>query len=136
MPQVAVEVRRARAAALREAAARRKRAWLAGKVGTVSEVLVERPGDRGHDGQFAEVRVIGSLAPVLPVRAEVVEAPSFSSSECESPVSGGKNGPSTSSGRTEGGGTSERVDPAPTVGSILPVRITSAHDTYLEGIPA
>jgi len=57
MPQVAIEARRDRAAALREVAAARKAAWLRGKVGTATRVLVERPGDRGHDEQFAEVRL-------------------------------------------------------------------------------
>lgn len=55
MPQVAATVRKARAAALRGAGARRRAAWLAGLVGTVQEVLVERPGDRGHAPGFAEV---------------------------------------------------------------------------------
>ncbi|HEU0043544.1 MiaB/RimO family radical SAM methylthiotransferase [Sphingomonas sp.] len=57
MPQVALEVRRARAARLREAAAERKARWLGSLVGTVQDVLVEKPGDRGHSPQFAEVRV-------------------------------------------------------------------------------
>ncbi len=59
MPQVPVAVRKARAAALRAAGARRKAAWLAGLIGTTQEVLVERPGDRGHAGNFAEVRFEG-----------------------------------------------------------------------------
>ena len=68
MPQVPVALRKARAAALREAGARRKAAWLAGLVGTVQDVLVERPGDRGHAGNFAEVRfdssAVGSIVSV------------------------------------------------------------------------
>lgn len=60
MPQVPVAVRKTRAAALRAAAARRKTVWLAGLVGTMQEVLVERPGDRGHAGNFAEVRFGGA----------------------------------------------------------------------------
>ncbi|WP_375391491.1 MiaB/RimO family radical SAM methylthiotransferase [uncultured Sphingomonas sp.] len=57
MPQVAPEVRRARAARLREVAATRKAAWLRTLVGSVQDVLVERPGDRGHAPGFAEVRL-------------------------------------------------------------------------------
>jgi len=56
MPQVALEVRRERAARLREAAAARKRAWLRDLIGTTQAVLVERPGDHGHAPNFAEVR--------------------------------------------------------------------------------
>ncbi len=94
MPQVPVAVRKARAAALRAAATRRKAAWLASLVGTTQDVLVERPGDCGHAGNFAEVRW-----PPYPVRAELVEAlPSTSDRALE----GGS--PSTSSGRTEVGG--------------------------------
>uniref|UniRef100_UPI0035CBF6BB tRNA (N(6)-L-threonylcarbamoyladenosine(37)-C(2))- methylthiotransferase MtaB n=1 Tax=uncultured Sphingomonas sp. TaxID=158754 RepID=UPI0035CBF6BB len=55
MPAVPVPVRKARAALLRDAGARRKAAWLRGLVGTTQDVLVERPGDRGHVGNFAEV---------------------------------------------------------------------------------
>ena len=60
MPQVAPAVRRERAARLRDAAAARKAAWLAGLVGSVQAVLVERPGDRGHAPGFAEVRLPGA----------------------------------------------------------------------------
>ncbi|MDB5694729.1 MAG: 2-methylthioadenine synthase [Sphingomonas bacterium] len=56
MPQVALEVRRERAARLRAAAADRKARWLRTLIGTVQDVLVEKPGDRGHAGNFAEVR--------------------------------------------------------------------------------
>lgn len=85
MPQVGAEVARARAARLREAAAARKRAWLTASVGTTQSVLVEGRGDRGHAGDFAEVRL------------------------------------STSSLRP---------------GALIAVRITAAHDTYLEGTAA
>lgn len=67
MPQVAPEVRRTRAARLREAAAARKSAWLARQIGTIQPVLVEKPGDRGHTPGFAEVRLapapIGLIVP-------------------------------------------------------------------------
>ncbi len=63
MPQVDPVVRRERAAHLRLAAATRKAAWLAAQIGTVQDVLVERPGDRGHAGHFAEVRLPSPLEP-------------------------------------------------------------------------
>jgi threonylcarbamoyladenosine tRNA methylthiotransferase MtaB len=68
MPQVPVPIAKARAAELRAAAAARKAAWLHSLVGTTQDVLVERPGDRGHAGNFVEVRVpptqVGSIARV------------------------------------------------------------------------
>jgi threonylcarbamoyladenosine tRNA methylthiotransferase MtaB len=68
MPQVALEVRRERAAHLREAAATRKRAWLRDLIGTTQDLLVERPGDHGHAPNFAEVRLpaatVGDIARV------------------------------------------------------------------------
>ena len=57
MQQVAPEVRRERAARLRDAAAMRKAGWSRTLVGTVQDVLVEKPGDRGHAGNFAEARL-------------------------------------------------------------------------------
>ncbi|WP_404333307.1 tRNA (N(6)-L-threonylcarbamoyladenosine(37)-C(2))-methylthiotransferase MtaB [Sphingomonas sp. MMS12-HWE2-04] len=59
MPQVAPAIVKARAAALRQAAARRRATWLQSLVGSRQQVLVERPGDRGHAGNFAET----ALAP-------------------------------------------------------------------------
>jgi threonylcarbamoyladenosine tRNA methylthiotransferase MtaB len=56
MPQVAPDLRKRRAAALRDAGAARRAAWLNGLVGSEQQVLVERPGDRGHAPSFAEVR--------------------------------------------------------------------------------
>jgi threonylcarbamoyladenosine tRNA methylthiotransferase MtaB len=69
MPQVAPAEVKARAARLRERAGERRAAWLHGLVGSVHQVLVERPGDRGHAGNFAEVRLsepmeIGSIVQV------------------------------------------------------------------------
>lgn len=66
MPQVDPEIRKARAALLREAGARRRSDWLATMIGTTQNILVERPGDRGHAPNFAEVRytlptTIGSI---------------------------------------------------------------------------
>ncbi len=57
MPQVAPEIVKARAARLREAAATRRSRWLQSLIGSAQQVLVERPGDRGHAGNFAEVRM-------------------------------------------------------------------------------
>ena len=74
MPQVPVALRKARAAALRTAAAERRAAWLAGLVGTTQDVLVERPGDRGHAPGFAEVRFdpapVGSVQRMCIVRSD------------------------------------------------------------------
>ena len=57
MPQVAPPEVKARAATLRARAAEHRAAWLASLVGTEQDVLIERPGDRGHAGNFAEVRL-------------------------------------------------------------------------------
>jgi threonylcarbamoyladenosine tRNA methylthiotransferase MtaB len=57
MPQVEPEMRRERAARLRARAVARKAKWLEGLIGSVQEVLVERPGDRGHTPSFADVRL-------------------------------------------------------------------------------
>ena len=63
MPQVAPEVARARAARLRDAAAARRRDWLTGLVGSHQQVLVERSGDRGRAGNFADVRLDARATP-------------------------------------------------------------------------
>ncbi|MEP9357286.1 tRNA (N(6)-L-threonylcarbamoyladenosine(37)-C(2))-methylthiotransferase MtaB [Sphingomonas sp. KR3-1] len=60
MPQVEPGIVRARAARLRAAAERRRTAWLQSLVGSTQQVLVERPGERGHAGNFAEVRLAPS----------------------------------------------------------------------------
>ena len=72
MPQPAI---RARAKALREASARRRAAWLAGLVGSVQQVLVERADGRGHAGNYAEARVECDAVPgsVMPMRVRAVE---------------------------------------------------------------
>lgn len=57
MPQVPPSVAKVRAHALRDAAARRHRDWLAEQVGSVTDILVERPGTRGHSPGFADVRL-------------------------------------------------------------------------------
>ena len=74
MPQVASEVRRERAARLRAAAEARKGAWLASLVGTTQDVLVEKPGDRGHAPGFAEVRLAASHPVGAVVSARVTAA--------------------------------------------------------------
>lgn len=63
MPQVDPAVARTRAARLREASDARRAAWLAGMVGSVQQVLVERNG-RGHGVNFANFRA-PELAPGL-----------------------------------------------------------------------
>lgn len=57
MPQVAPATIRDRAARLRAAAAEQRANWLETLVGSRQQVLVERPGDRGHAENFAEVRL-------------------------------------------------------------------------------
>jgi len=57
MPQVEPGQVKARAARLRAEAARVRDNWLQSLVGSTQQVLVERPGDRGHAGNFAEVRL-------------------------------------------------------------------------------
>ncbi|WP_267395994.1 MULTISPECIES: tRNA (N(6)-L-threonylcarbamoyladenosine(37)-C(2))-methylthiotransferase MtaB [unclassified Sphingomonas] len=57
MPQVDPVIARDRAERLRTAAARHKAAWLRTLVGTDQSVLVERPGARGHAGNFADVHL-------------------------------------------------------------------------------
>ena len=58
MPQVEREVIKARAARLREAAARRRARWLESMVGSVQPILVEGDGV-GHTDNFAPVSVEG-----------------------------------------------------------------------------
>ena len=59
MPQLARELVKARAARLREAAARRRSAWLDGLVGTSQPVLIENNA-KGHTDGFAPVVIAGS----------------------------------------------------------------------------
>jgi threonylcarbamoyladenosine tRNA methylthiotransferase MtaB len=59
MPQVPVPLRKARAARLRQAAARRLDAYLHGQVGRTLDVLVERDDGLGHSAAFAPVKVAG-----------------------------------------------------------------------------
>jgi threonylcarbamoyladenosine tRNA methylthiotransferase MtaB len=68
MPQVEPEVIKARAARLRDTAEAIRADWLQSLVGSTQHILVERPGDRGHAGNFAEVRFaarqVGAIAQV------------------------------------------------------------------------
>jgi threonylcarbamoyladenosine tRNA methylthiotransferase MtaB len=69
MPQVPARTVKSRAARLRAAAALRRAAWLSGQHGTAPAVLIERPGDRGHAPNHAEVRLatpapVGAIVPV------------------------------------------------------------------------
>lgn len=57
MPQVEPEVRRQRAALLRDTAAGARQTWLQSLVGTTQRVLIESPGDRGHAPNFADIRL-------------------------------------------------------------------------------
>jgi threonylcarbamoyladenosine tRNA methylthiotransferase MtaB len=67
MPQVAPDLRKRRAATLRAQAAARRQRWLQSLVGTVQPVLIERPGDRGHAPNFAELRL--TSVDLFPTRA-------------------------------------------------------------------
>lgn len=112
MPQVAPAMVKARAAALRERAAARRADWLAGLVGTEQRVLVERPGDRGHAENFAEVRIV---PPSLTL--------SLSKGGSSSLAPEQQDGASTSSARTE-------------IGTIVAVNIVDVQDGKLIGVRA
>jgi threonylcarbamoyladenosine tRNA methylthiotransferase MtaB len=60
MPQLAREVVKARAARLRDAAARRRRGWLDSLVGTSQPILIEGHGT-GHTDHFAPVAIAGAI---------------------------------------------------------------------------
>ncbi|RVT89801.1 tRNA (N(6)-L-threonylcarbamoyladenosine(37)-C(2))-methylthiotransferase MtaB [Sphingomonas crocodyli] len=77
MPQVPRDTIRARAAALREAAERRKADWLRSLVGTVQPVLIER-GGTGHAPNFAPVSFLWetfAVGSVQPLRITGVAGP-------------------------------------------------------------
>ncbi len=59
MPQVGREIVKVRAARLREAAARRRSAWLDSLVGRTQPVLIEN-SEKGHTDNFAPVFIAGS----------------------------------------------------------------------------
>jgi threonylcarbamoyladenosine tRNA methylthiotransferase MtaB len=63
MPQVDPVLTKERARRLREAAARRKTAWLRSLVGTRQNILVEREDGFGHCESFAPARVAGGGSP-------------------------------------------------------------------------
>ncbi|HTG39648.1 MiaB/RimO family radical SAM methylthiotransferase [Sphingomonas sp.] len=69
IPPVHPNIVRERAARLRATAATVRGDWLAGLVGSVQQVLVEKPGDIGHAPNFAAIRLakpadVGTLVPV------------------------------------------------------------------------
>jgi threonylcarbamoyladenosine tRNA methylthiotransferase MtaB len=59
MPQLEREIVKARAARLREAAGRRRSAWLDRQIGTIQPVLIENK-EKGHTDAFAPVFIAGS----------------------------------------------------------------------------
>ena len=74
MPQVAPAVAKARAAHLRQAAAARRSRWLQSLIGSTQQVLVERPGDRGHAGNFAEIRLApAQVGEIVTVTIKAIE---------------------------------------------------------------
>lgn len=108
MPQVEPDVRRERAARLREAAAGQKAAWLTELVGTTQQVLVEAPGNRGHAGNFADVSLdgqqpIGSVVSIT-VRPKNIRHPR----ESGDPASSGLGETQIKLGPRFGGGDEER----------------------------
>jgi threonylcarbamoyladenosine tRNA methylthiotransferase MtaB len=76
MPQVEPEIRRHRAALLRQAGETSRANWLQTLVGTSQDLLVERPGDRGHIGNFAEVLLDEPAIPGDIVRIAITGATS------------------------------------------------------------
>ncbi|WP_316975731.1 tRNA (N(6)-L-threonylcarbamoyladenosine(37)-C(2))-methylthiotransferase MtaB [Shumkonia mesophila] len=73
MPQVPGEVRRERAARLREAGDAALAAYLASQVGGTAEVLVES-GDEGHTPHYARVRLAGAAPAGAVVEVRLAEA--------------------------------------------------------------
>lgn len=71
MPQVAIEVARARAAELRAFAAERQSKWLGGLIGSRQAVLVERSGSSGHAPNFATVTFAAPQPPGAVVGARI-----------------------------------------------------------------
>jgi threonylcarbamoyladenosine tRNA methylthiotransferase MtaB len=59
MPQLERELVKARAARLRDAAAKRRSTWLTSLVGTTQPVLVEN-SEKGHTDNFAPIFMAGS----------------------------------------------------------------------------
>ena len=73
MPQVPGEVRRERAARLREAGEAAAARFLAGRVGTHASVLVERP-ELGRSEHYAPVRLDRAATPGAVVAATITGA--------------------------------------------------------------
>ncbi|MDM7944819.1 MAG: tRNA (N(6)-L-threonylcarbamoyladenosine(37)-C(2))-methylthiotransferase MtaB [Oceanibaculum nanhaiense] len=77
MPQLPVEVRKERAARLRAAGEARQASFLASRIGTEAEVLVEKPGPQGMLGRtehFAPVLLDTDVAPGTILRARITGA--------------------------------------------------------------
>lgn len=108
MPQVAPAVVKQRAARLRAAADQRRSAWLQSLIGTSQRIVIEKPGDRGHAENFAEVRLVDPLSPDLDQAATSL------------------NGDATLLS-TSGTGA---------IGTVRSVTITGAAHDHLIGIPA
>ena len=70
MPQVGRAIARARAAALRDANARRRHAWMDRQAGRTTNMLVERDGLTGHAENFAALALATPATPgwIVPVR--------------------------------------------------------------------
>ncbi len=75
MPQVAKDVRKARAARLREAGSKRLASYLQKQVGRELEIIIEQDGMSGHSEGFASVKLatpalVGSVQKVTIARAD------------------------------------------------------------------
>ena len=73
MPQLPVEVRKERAARLRAAGEARQASFLASRIGTEAEVLMEKPG-MGRTEHFAPVLLDTDVAPGTILRARITGA--------------------------------------------------------------
>lgn len=71
MPAVPIEIRRARAEALRRLGATQLHSYLLTQMGVETDVLVERANGDGHTPQFAKARVRGEAMPGTIVRARI-----------------------------------------------------------------
>jgi threonylcarbamoyladenosine tRNA methylthiotransferase MtaB len=127
MPQVAPPVVKERARRLREAAARRREAWLNEMVGSVQRVLVEKGGS-GHAENFAPVRIAGSVqnAKFRSSRAQSRGARTDSEQRPSTSAERPKPFLSAAAGGVEGLGTNE----------VVRVQITGVANDTLIGTPA
>lgn len=74
MPLVDAKIVKERAARLRTTAAQARALWLNSLIGSTQQVLIERPGNRGHAGNFAEVRLpVSQVGEIVSVKIQSVQ---------------------------------------------------------------